>query len=331
MFSLDFLSGNKTVFFSIFLFFVFSLTAQQNLVPNGSFETYSQCPDPATVDPMPANMIELATGWGNPTGYTPDYFATCVTSNYSIPANDYGSQNARTGNAYAGLITMYGGLDAREYIQTQLTTPLIAGKQYLVTFYVCLGKVCTYAANDIGAYFSNTPVSVSHSLVLLFSPQISNNPFTNPLTDTVGWTEVSGVFTAQGGEQYMTIGNFNNDATTDTTHKSVIPSPYWEASYHYIDDVSVVCLDCPVGIYETSIDSKISVFPNPATDYLNINFDDIYPERITLFNGMGQTLLVKNQLSENTQINVADYQAGIYFLKIETKENSITKRFLITK
>ena len=302
----------------------------QNLVPNGSFEVYSQCPDPATVDPMPANMVELATGWGNPTGYTPDYFAACVTSNFGIPTNDYGFQNARTGNAYAGLISMYGETEAREYIQTQLTTSLIAGKQYLVTFYVCLGKVCTYSANDIGAYFSNMPVSVAHSWVLPYTPQISNNPVTNPLTDKVGWTEVSGVFTAQGGEQYMTIGNFNSYASTDTTN-TPDSSPWWEASYHYIDDVSVVCLDCPVGISETSIDSKISIFPNPATDYLNINFDDVYPEKITLFNNMGETLLVENQLSENAQINVSEYQSGIYFLKIETKENSITKRFLITK
>src|SRR5690554_3199107 len=195
------------------------ISKAQNLVPNPSFETYSQCPDPATLDPMPNDMMELATGWNNPTGYTPDYFHACVNlpNSFGVPTNGYGSQDARTGNAYAGLITMYGETEAREYIQTELTESLIAGKQYLVTFYVCLGKVCTYAANNIGAYFSNTSVSVSHSWVLPYIPQISNNPFTNPLTNMVGWTEVSGVFTAVGGEQYMIIGNFNSYASTDTT------------------------------------------------------------------------------------------------------------------
>lgn len=309
-----------------------SFCMAQNLVPNGSFEVYSQCPDPATVDPMPDNMIELATGWNNPTGWTPDYFAACVseTSGYNVPNSGWGFQNARTGSAYAGLVSM-AETDAREYIQTELTENLVTGKQYLVTFYVSLTERCTYASNNIGAYFSNTPVSVSHSWVLPYTPQISNNPFTNPLTDMVGWTEVSGVFTALGGEQYMIIGNFNDDASTDTTHKPVLPSPWWTGSYHYIDDVSVVCLDCTVGISETEIDSKINVSPNPATDYLNINFDDIYPERITMFNSVGETLLVENQLSENTQINVAEYKAGIYFLRIDTKDFSITKRFLITQ
>lgn len=318
------------LFFTITSFNVFS----QNLVPNGSFEVYSQCPDPATLDPMPNSVIELATGWNNPTGWSPDYFAACVseTSGYNVPNSGWGFQNARTGNAYAGLVSM-AETDAREYIQTELTESLIAGKQYSVTFYVSFSHISTYASNNIGAYFSNTPVSVAHSWVLPYTPQISNNPFTNPLTDTLGWTEVSGVFTAQGGEKYMTIGNFNDDASTDTTDMPYLPSPAWNGSYHYIDDVSVVCLDCTVGISETSIESRISIFPNPATDYLTINFDGIYPEKITLFNSVGETLLVQKQISDgsSTQINVSDYQAGVYFLKIETKENSITKRFLITK
>lgn len=314
-------------------FFVLSINwcDAQNLVPNPSFEEYSQCPDPVTVDPMPDNMIELATGWSNPTGYTPDYFNSCVTTNYGIPANDYGTQNARTGNAYAGLITMYGETEAREYIQTQLITPLIAGKQYLVTFYVCLGKVCTYAANNIGVYFSNVPVGSTDIWVLPYSPQISNIPTTNPLTNMVGWTEVTGVFTAQGEEQYMTIGNFNSYVSTDTSNTSALSFPIWEASFYYIDDVSVVCLNCPVGISETILDSEINIFPNPTSDYLNVNFDDIFLESITVFNSWGQPLLIKNQLSGSVQINVADYQAGLYFLKIDTKEFTLTKQFVITK
>lgn len=312
---------------------VFSLQGRgQNLVPNSSFEIYSQCPDPATLDPMPYALLELATGWITPTTYSPDYFNACVvtTNGWGVPQNGRGVQNARTGNAYAGLISMI-ETDGREYIQTELTAPLIAGKQYLVTFYVSLAEVSIYASNNIGAYFSNTPVSATHSWVLPYTPQISNNPLLNPLTDTLGWTEVSGTFTALGGEKYMTIGNFNDDASTDTTHKSVLPSPWWNTSFHYIDDVSVVCLDCSVGISEISIDNKISIFPNPVTDYLNVNFDDIFPEKITVFNSVGETLLVQKQLSGNTQINVSEYQSGVYFLKINTKDITTVKQFLIIK
>ena len=140
-------------------FALLEVLGQVNLVSNGSFEEYSQCPDPATLDPMPDNMIELATGWDNPTGYSPDYFHSCVViaNGLGVPQNGYGHQNARTGNAYAGLISMI-ETDGREYIQTQLATQLIAGKQYVVTFYVSLAESCLYSSNNMGTYFSNTPV-----------------------------------------------------------------------------------------------------------------------------------------------------------------------------
>ena len=318
----------KILFINIILL-SFSINANgQNLVPNGSFEEYSQCPH-SPLDPMPDNMIDLATGWSNPTGWSPDYFNSCVpsTTNYGVPTNMWGFQNARTGNAYAGLVSAAIGADSREYIQTELTAPLIAGKQYLVTFYVSLAEVSNVASNNIGAYFSNTPVSVANSLVLPYTPQISNNPFLNPLTDKGGWTEVSGTFTALGGEKYMTIGNFKEDLFTDTVHTNGVQN----RSYHYIDDVSVVCLDCNVGISETIIDNKINVFPNPATNFLNIKFNDSYPEKITIFNSIGAVLIVQEQVAGNMQIDIAQYHSGVYFLRIETKENSITKRFLITR
>jgi hypothetical protein len=318
----------------LFVLLMTKAHSQQNLVPNGSFEVYSQCPDPATLDPMPDNMIDLATSWGNPTGWSPDYFAACVseTSGYNVPNSGWGFQNARTGNAYAGLVSM-AETDAREYIQTELTESLIAGKQYSITFYVSFSHISTYASNNIGAYFSNTPISVTHSSFLPYTPQISNNPFTNPLTDTLGWTEVSGVFIAQGGEKYMTIGNFNNDASTDTTNMPYLPSPAWNGSYHYIDDVSVFCLDCTVGISETSIESRIGIFPNPATDYLIVSFDDVYPERIALYNSIGAVLFAEEQVSDrkSVQIDISQYNSGFYFIKIKTKNTNTNKRFLITK
>jgi hypothetical protein len=147
----------------------------------------------------------------------------------------------------------------------------------------------------------------------------------------VDWTIVSGSFTAVGGEEYLTIGNFNDDVTTDTSNTSALSSPAWEASYHYIDDVSVVCVDCTTGIDETNIDNKINVFPNPVTDYLNVKFEDIYPVKITVYKTVGETLLAQRQITGNTQINVSEYQTGVYFLKIETKDITVVKQFLIIK
>ena len=68
------------------------------------------------------------------------------------------------------------------------------------------------------------------------TPQIllQGNP---PITDTVNWVKVSGLYQATGGEQYITIGNFNYDSTTVTQIVDAA-SPY-DAAYYYIDDVSI--------------------------------------------------------------------------------------------
>jgi len=92
---------------------------------------------------------------------------------------------------------------------------MIAGHQYCVSFYVSLSDSCWYASDEIGAFFSDTATSF-----LLFpggppapgpwpvTPQLISGFY---VTDRENWTLVSGSFVAQGGEKYITIGNFTQD------------------------------------------------------------------------------------------------------------------------
>src|SRR5437868_3489465 len=93
----------------LFLIFTFQCSAQTNIVPNGSFEQYSNCPDQE-------GQIFRANGWFMPTGGTSDYYNSCNTlpysNNYSVPFNcaaltGMSFQEAHTGNAYAGFAAKY--------------------------------------------------------------------------------------------------------------------------------------------------------------------------------------------------------------------------------
>ena len=69
-------------------------------------------------------------------------------------------------------------------------------------------------------------------------PQIEQ--FGNPcITDTANWVRVGGIYTAHGGEQFITIGNFTDDAHTDTLK---VQTSFGYSGYN-IDDVSVIPLD----------------------------------------------------------------------------------------
>ncbi len=218
--------------------------SQTNLVPNPSFEDTVLCPN----NP---GQLNYARFWVNPTLASPDYMNTCNRGQLGVPVNYIGVQNARTGNAYAflGVYCFCGGSsnNYREYIQVPLNTMLLKGELYCIEFYVSLsnGLTAAYALNNIGAYFSGTAVSSTDKDPLPYLPQVVN-PSSNPLTNVGVWTKVSGQFIAQGGEHYLTIGNFNDNATSDTVFiKNTITSSK-EADY-YIDDVSVMHIDADAG------------------------------------------------------------------------------------
>ncbi len=213
------------------------VASSQNLVPNPSFETYTTCP-------TSVNQLNSAIPWVTPTLGTPDYFNVCSTNNFvDVPGNFFGFQNARTGDAYAHCVFFPAtGANSREYIQAQLTSPLIVGQDYVVSFYVSLANNSKFACNNIGAYLSVTAPFSASSLVLAFTPQI-NEP--SIVTDTVNWILISGVYTATGGEQYITIGNFFDDASTSN---SINLSTSFFSTFYLIDDVSVIPVPQPPNI-----------------------------------------------------------------------------------
>jgi len=54
----------------------------------------------------------------------------------------------------------------------------------------------------------------------------------------LGWTKITGVYKAQGDEQIITIGNFNDNLTSDIVFIQKKTPTFYQAGY-YIDDVSV--------------------------------------------------------------------------------------------
>ena len=80
-----------------------------------------------------------------------------------------------------------------------------------------------------------------------------------------------------------------------------------------------------VNISRTSF-SELALYPNPATSSFRVsaNFD-----KLSLFNGAGQ--LVKTSFNDNSEIDVSTLPAGIYFVVIESNNNRITKKLVITK
>jgi OOP family OmpA-OmpF porin len=208
-----------------------SNAAAVNLVPNDSFETYSNCP-------TGYSQMYQAVPWNDPTTGTSDYYNACATGAFTpgVPANNFGVQSARTGSGYAGFIVYSNTSEYREYVEVPLNTSLVASTNYTVSFYVSLADNSDTATDRIGAYLSVGVVGpVGNYFSLPYTPQVES-PGGTYLTDKVNWVLVSGSFTASGGEDHLVIGNFHDDANTAT---SVVGGAFSPLSYYYVDDVSV--------------------------------------------------------------------------------------------
>lgn len=181
---------------------------------------------------------------------TPDHFNSAITTPNSngIPLNFQGAQAAHSGNNYLGIYCYYNQTtNYREYVQTQLTSPLVAGVSYQISFWVSLGNYSSYAIGSIGASLSQTqPIqTATNNVFTQFPPQVT---CTAVVTNTQGWTLVTGSFTpSSSGYQWLTLGCFETDATLFATNNIVNvpssgnPAPYYPGygSYYFIDDVTV--------------------------------------------------------------------------------------------
>jgi hypothetical protein len=305
--------------------FVFKMNAQVNLVPNPSFETYTGCP-------TGGSQINLATPWSGVTTNSTDYFNMCGTIGYNVPFCGASYQNAKTGGAFAGLWVINGyGSNYREYLQVKLDSTLKQDSCYLVNFYCNLDNT-TNGINRIGAYLSSMAINtVGPGLVLSYIPQIVSSQF---LTDTLNWMCVSGYYKASGGEQYITVGNFNTDIATDTLHN--IDGTY-NGSYYFIDDVTVKKIagcDTTAGITEYSSYILFNLYPNPNNGTMTLEYSLSANEQgeFIIYDLTGKLITHYELDNVNNQLIISNKQLtnGIYFYHIKVNSKIVRNdKFII--
>ncbi|HNL05851.1 MAG TPA: T9SS type A sorting domain-containing protein [Bacteroidia bacterium] len=288
----------------------------QNLVLNPSFEDTITCPI--------GTWAMQCRYWYSASVGSPDYFSEqpdifCSTS--YVPQNQVGFQYARTGIAYVGLgpfvsTTFPSFANRREYIGGGLSDTLKHGHEYCVSFYVSVAEEFKYVVDGIGLYLSvDSAVDYTINTNLSFVPQISNLAG-NIIYDTLNWVQISGTYIANGGEKYLTIGNFKDDANTmiDSTSSTA------NSAYYFIDDVSVI--DCTVGINEVNDNKDVGrLYPNPANTvvYYQDNLGENENGIITLLDMLGKELKGYKLTKGNNLISipVSDLAKGIYMIKIK--------------
>jgi hypothetical protein len=316
---------------------LFKSSLSQNLIRNGSFESYNT---PSNWNLWGGDFIgyysnppdTVMLDWGQ--YQTPDYYvAACPHNCASVPTNHVGFNYPKNGNTYVGIGLYEKGNETKEYVYQHLSQPLQTGKTYCLSFFVNRTERTEYAIKQIGAYFSTSLPSLVSSAYINANPQIVNT--SGFISDTTQWTEIQGCFTALGGEQYIIIGNFNSNVNTDTLNLGTNnPIPSWPpTAYYYIDDINLYD-PLTVGVKDMGNELGImSVYPNPVKDVLNIDLGTVKENTVAkIYNALGELVLTEPLTNHNSSLNIHYLQNGIYFYHILVGEKNIkTDKIVIIK
>ncbi len=104
-----------------------------------------------------------------------------------------------------------------------------------------------------------------------------------------------------------------------------------------IDCGGTYCAPCAASISQTNIGNNVSVFPNPATSLITIEFN--LPKEynsnkliISSLDGKNKAEIILNNESSSITINTTNYKSGVYFYRIITSSGiSETKKIAIIK
>ena len=316
--------GNKpfyilsfTLFFSI-SFLEKKSSAQTNLLLNPSFEDTIACP-------FSNGQVNLVKHWISPTMGTSDALNICgIASQTGVPFNFIGYQFARTGNGYCGFFCYDAlGTDYREYIEGELSSPLIANRKYCVEFYLSLSDSSRYAIKNIGLYFSSNQITTINYNHIPLIPQVNSN-YLGFITDTSKWVKVSGNFVAQGGESYITIGNFEDSISTQSIDFNPSVSVFNDggiASYYYIDDVKITNCDEITNVFTPNNDGINDIFFIPDLEI---------GESYKIFDRWGVKVFEDKYNSgwDGRTISGIKCTDGVYYYISESQNGDVKKGFI---
>ena len=210
------LKSKYIVFVQILILLNGKISYTQNLVSNGGFELFQDCP---------CNWNSLYSKYGDVNNFqalswysingTIDYFnRKCRIDSITDPSITYEesySSILRTilpskGDGYVGLSLYslaYTGRYHREQLQVKLKKKLERKRMYCCRISYLLANFSTHTATNISIHFSTrsgelkpkTPSKASLATAILNTGSLNK------------WNSVSFLYIAKGGEEFITIGN----------------------------------------------------------------------------------------------------------------------------
>lgn len=174
-----------------------------------------------------------------------------------------------------------------------------------------------------------------------------------PLKETTGWTGSntgatnSSGFTAKPGGFRVANGSYDylgNQARFWTSTMATSQNGWTRVlyfnnatvgrlNYHRKNGLSIRCIqNMMTGMGEIESTPSFQIFPNPASHYLTINVISRGEIDVTIFNSLGKRVYAMKSWNDSSiNVNLSDFNNGVYIVQVEESGQSRTKKLIVAK
>lgn len=219
------------------------------------------------------------------------------------------------------------------------------------------GSVTVLTGNGVGPYIYEW----SNSVTTANNPNLGIGDYTVTVTDANGCVDMITTALVSCVDLALTV-NTTTETAAGNDGTAMVSASAGTAPYTYMWETGVstdMIYDLAMGTYlvtvtdangcsteteavidvETSINTipdlqRFAVYPNPSSNWVNVEFDIENAKQINmqLFNGYGQLIHERASdasTSHQLTIDTSNYPNGIYFVRINVDGNALSKRLIV--
>jgi len=290
---------NSLFLLSLLIITIFNNLIAQVQIPNGDFETWTS--------------NTAATSWNGAS--LPPY----LTGTYAKSTDFHGGSFAMLLETQHITVPISATVPGFASLGTVSVT-------YVSPYYTVKGGIsCTNKPVKLKGYYKQTQISTDTCGVYIYLTH-----WNGTTADTIAEGEFKTSANVSTYTYFEITLTYNSSTTPDTLNINLVSSPYHTGSKLYIDDLT---LDyTPLSVNNDITNNNISIFPNPAHNYLNINLNNnLSSSKINIYNILGKSVY-KTQMNAKETFKTIDVSAlpdGLYFLEILSNSSKLTKKIII--
>lgn len=157
--------------------------------------------------------------------------------------------------------------------------------------------------------------------------------YPNDFDVTLIWEEPTSCLIPDGYNIYRNYVQINDSLATELNYidEALIPDyyDYYVTAVYYFgeSDPSNSAQALLSGIDDLGT-KQYNIFPNPARSLLNIQ-SDFKVKSVQMYDNKGQIIFAENPNQKNIQIDVSQFEPGIYFMQLEIEEKTILRKIIV--